>query len=465
MPLAVVGVNHQTAPIEVRERFAFGRAEVPPALIGLIDGTAASEAVLLSTCNRTELYLLLPEDRAGIEAARALLASQAGLAPAAAGASLYVHRDRAAVTHLFRVTAGLDSMILGEPQIQGQVRDAYLAAAATSAAAGPVVGPALNRLFQQALSVGGQVRSGTAVGIGAASVPSAAVELTKKIFGSLQGRRAMVIGAGEMGELTIECLRSEGVRATIVANRTHDRACELAERWQGDAVHFSGISAALPRVDIVICSTAAPHPVLSLERFREALPAGARHPLCIIDIALPRDVDPRVGDEPNVFLYNVDDFRQMVDDTLGRRRAELPGAEAIIASATDQFWAWYSALAVVPTIRDLRSRGEALRNDEMQRLLRRLSHLPPEDQAAIDALTKSLLNKLLHSPTVRLRQAAGNGRGTGVLDTVRYLFDLDAAAGHSEPEEDLPCGESVASQPDPGAAVSAADEGARDPSS
>jgi glutamyl-tRNA reductase len=423
MPLAVVGASHRTAPIEHRERFALGRTEVPDALLELAED--GSEAVVLSTCNRTEVYLSLPDGSDGVEHARALLAARIGQDPAQAARYFYVHRDRQAAEHLFRVSSGLDSMILGEPQIQGQVKEAYATAREVAGENGPVVGQALHRLFQTAFSIGGKVRSETGLGVGAASVSSAAVDLAKKIFGSLKGRRALVLGAGEMSEVTLECLRAEGVRTAIVANRTWDRARELAERWGGEAIHWEEFAGALPQVDIVICSTAAPHPVLTVERLRGALPHGPRRPLCIIDIAIPRDVEPAVADQPNVFLYNIDDLQQMVDDNLGRRRAQLPQAESIVARGVEEFWAWYASLAVVPTIRALRDRGEELRRAEMERALRQLSHLSPEDQLAIDALTRSLVNKVLHAPTARLRDAAGNGRGTGVLDTVRYLFALD----------------------------------------
>jgi glutamyl-tRNA reductase len=243
------------------------------------------------------------------------------------------------------------------------------------------------------------------------------------------------MGAGEMSEVTLEILHGEGVRSWVVTNRTYERASELAEKWGGRAVPWEDLGQALPGVEIGICSTSAPHPVLTLDRFKAALPRGASKPLCIIDIAIPRDVDPRVGGEPNVFLYNIDDLRQIVDDSLERRRAEIPRAESIIAGAVEEFWAWHASLAVVPTIRDLRDRGEAVRRAEVERMLRRLAHLPAEDQQAIDAMTRSLLNKLLHSPTVRLREAAGNGRGTSVLDSVRYLFELDRQPGEVEQRE------------------------------
>ncbi|HEX2202842.1 MAG TPA: glutamyl-tRNA reductase [Longimicrobium sp.] len=431
MPVAVVGTSHRTAPIELRERFAFGRAEVPGALLGLA-AAPGEEAVLLSTCNRTEVYLSAPEGDEMIARAAEALARRIGEDPGSAARWMYVHRDRQAADHLFRVSAGLDSMILGEPQIQGQVKEAYAVARETEAPHGSVAGPALHRLFQTAFSVGGRVRSETGLGIGAASVSSAAVELAKKIFGSLKGRRALVLGAGEMSEVTLECLRGEGVDTAIVANRTWERARELAEKWGGAAVRWEALDRALAQVDIVISSTAAPHPVLTVKRFREALPHGPRRPLCILDIAIPRDVEPGVGDVSNVFLYNIDDLQQIVDESLGRRRAELPAAEAIVSEGVEDFWGWYSGLAVVPTIRALRDRGEALRQAEVERALRGLAHLSDADREAVEALTRSLTNKLLHAPTARLRKAAGNGRGTGVIDTARYLFELDQPEPHKD---------------------------------
>ena len=430
MPLAVVGVSHRTAPIELRERFALGRGEVPSALLALAEEPGA-EAVVLSTCNRTELYLSLPADAGGVDEAQALLAGRIGVEPAAAARWMYVHRDRDAARHLFRVAAGLDSMIVGEPQIQGQVKEAYAAARETTGEHGPVVGPALNRLFQTAFSVGGRVRSETGLGMGAASVSSAAVELTKKIFGSLRNRRALVLGAGEMSEVTLECLRDEGVQTSIVANRTWERARDLAQKLGAAALPWDRFGEALPQVDIVICSTAAPHPVVTARHVRAALPHGPSKPLCIIDIAIPRDVEPAVGDVPNVFLYNIDDLQQVVEDSVARRRAELPAAERLVEEGVEDYWGWYGSLAVVPTIRALRDRSEAVRQAEMERALRQLGHLSAEDQLAIDALTRTLLNKVLHAPTARLREAAANGRGTAVIDTARYLFQLDHEAHES----------------------------------
>lgn len=428
MPVAVLGADFRTAPIEVRERLAFDRAEVPSALSRLVEGGAVSEAVLLGTCNRTELYLACHDEARALEHARVLLGERVPARAPHTPEIFYSHRERKAAEHLFRVTAGLESMVLGEPQIQGQVKGAYTVARETVTPTGPAVGPALHRLFQGALGVGGRVRTETDVGVGAASLASAAVELAKKIFGSLRGRRALVLGAGDTAETTLQCLRAEGVRTAIVANRTRERAEDLARRLGARAIRWDAFVDALASTDLVLCSTAAPHPVLTRERFRAALPAGMPGPLCVIDLAIPRDVEPSVGEEPNVFLYNVDDLRQIIDSNLDRRRAGLPAAEAIVAAGVEDFWSWYSGLAVVPTIRELRDRTEQFRRAEVERALRRLEHLAPEDRAAIDALTRTLTNKLLHGPTVRLRNAAGNGRGTAVVDTARYLFELDSEA-------------------------------------
>jgi glutamyl-tRNA reductase len=431
MPLAVVGLSHQTAPVEVRERFALPRGEVRSLLGDLVDSRAIAEAALLSTCNRTECYLVPAETDAVDQAAEALI-ERAGIDSEDASRYLYVHRDRHAVRHLLRVAAGLDSMILGEPQIQGQVREAYERSREVEARLGSAVGPQLNRLFQTALRVGGRVRSETTLGIGAASVPSAAVELAKKIFGSLRGRRALVLGAGEMSEVTLDCLEAEGVRAAVVANRTFERATELAERRGASAVRLDDLPRVIGEVDIVVASTSAPHPVLTRERIRSALVRGLPHPLCILDIAIPRDVEPALEEEPNVFLYNLDDLHQMVDENLDRRRSEIGPAEALVDEGVEEFWAWYTSLSVVPTIRELRAQTEEVRQAETERILRRLQHLAPEDQEAIDLFARSLMNKVLHAPTVRLKEAVGNGRGTSVVDTLRYLFELDSTASRDD---------------------------------
>jgi glutamyl-tRNA reductase len=425
MSLAVVGISHRTAPLEIRERFVVDAHASSHALRRLAS-SGCTEAVLLSTCNRTELYMRSPgaQPDASVIGAR-FLSDHAGMAETDADRYLYTLHDHGVVEHLFRVVASLDSMILGEAQIQGQVRTAYERAVETNEG-DFVVGPVLSRLFEMALRVGGRVRSETRLGIGAASVPSASIELARKIFGSLDGRSALVLGAGEMSELTMECLRGEGVRDIMVANRTAARADEVARRLGAEPVSFDRMPELLSRVDIVASATSAPHAVITWELAEKALNGGRRSPLLILDIALPRDVEPAVATLPNVFLYDIDDLAQVVEGTLQRRRSEIAVVEQIIRGGIDEFWAWYRGRNVVPLIRELRGRAEEVRELETARVLRSLQHLSEGDRAAIEGLTRQLLNKMLHAPTTRLREAAAEGREGDVADAARYLFGLPA---------------------------------------
>jgi glutamyl-tRNA reductase len=425
----VLGVSHHGAPLDVRERLAFRGAEVLPTLARLRDRAALREGVLLSTCNRTELYLVDgPAD--AVAEGWSLLSERLGADASAYG---YVRRDREAAAHLFRVASGMDSLVVGEAQIHGQVRDAWEASRAAS-------GTILNRLFQSALLVGGRVRSETTLGQGALSVSTAAVQLAKKIFGGLAGRRAMVLGAGEMAELALASLQREGVRAAIVANRTFERAAELAAHYDATAVRYEEAWDALADVDLLLCSTAAPRPVVSVERVRAAVDARGDRPLCILDIAMPRDVDPAVATLDNVFLYDMDDLRAVVSANLERRESALPAAEAVITAEVEKFWQWVAGLAAVPVLTQFRDEMNRMRERELVAALRRLPDLTPEQRAAVEYFSLSLMNKFLHEPTVRLRAAAANGRGLGVVDAARYLFALDdraptppEAAGPAEP--------------------------------
>ena len=414
MAVIVLGVSHHGAPLDVRERLAFRPHEVVPALDRLRESAGALEGVLLSTCNRTELYLVEGEEQCAT-AGWALLSERLGEDANGYG---YVRRDRDAAAHLFRVAAGMDSMVLGEAQIHGQVRDAWEASR-------PASGAVLNRLFQSALLVGGRVRSETALGRGAMSVSSAAVQLSKKIFGSLNGRRAMVLGAGEMAELALASLQHEGVRAAVVANRTFERAEVLAARYGATAVHYDAAWHALADVDLLLCSTAAPRPVVTVERVRDAVSRRGDRPLCILDIALPRDVEPAVGQLANVFLYDLDDLRAMVNASVERRRLELPAAESVITEEAEKFWQWVAGLAAVPVLTQFRQEMNRLRERELAAALRRLPDLTPAQREAVEHLSHALMNKFLHEPSVRLRAAAANGRGLGVVEVARYLFALD----------------------------------------
>jgi glutamyl-tRNA reductase len=414
--LIVAGVSHHTAPLALRERLVVSPAETDAAAQRILAAAGARELVLLSTCNRTEVYAV----EGDADAAPAIWSDFSALLGEEAAPYGYVRRDRDAVTHLFRVTAGVDSMILGEAQIHGQVRDAW---ELSRGAAGAV----LSRLFQTALMVGGRVRSETGIGRGAASTSSAAVQLASKIFGSLNGRHAMVLGAGEMAELALECLMGEGVRTAVVANRTHERAMVLAERYRAQALHYDECWSRLGDVDLLICSTAAPHAIVGVEQIAESLKERGDRPLCILDIAVPRDVDPAVGSLSNVFLYDLDDLRTVATSNIERRRAELPAVDDVIVPEVEKYWEWLAGLAAVPVLRTFRTEMDRLREAELAEAMRKLEHLSSRDREAIEHFSRALMNKFLHEPSVRLRAAAANGRGLGVVDALRYLFDLRAS--------------------------------------
>jgi glutamyl-tRNA reductase len=340
-----------------------------------------------------------------------------------------VKQDREAVRHLFRVAAGLDSLVLGESQIQGQVRRALELSR-------PHSGTVLDRLFQVALRAGGRVRSETTLGTGAASVPSASVDLARKIFGNLNGRRALVLGSGEIAELAMQCLAAEGVTSAMVAHRHLDHAAEVARRLGGRAVTFEDAWPLFGEVDIVVCSTAAPHAVVTRDKVGDVIERRAGRPLCILDIAVPRDVEPKVGGLEAVFLYDIDDLQGVVEASLSTRGQVVPGAEQIVAEEVGAYWEWYRGRRMVDAIRALRDRMERVRASEVEEIMRRMPHLDPTDRERIERLTRALMNKFLHGPTEKLRHAAGNGRETEIAEAARYLFALDAPpegeAGHSD---------------------------------
>ena len=424
MAVIVAGVSHTTAPIEVREKLAFRPREAASELARLREAGLIREGVILSTCNRTEIYAV-EENGDPFARITGILSARLG---EDASQFIYVRRDRDVATHLFGVAAGLDSMILGEAQIHGQVKDAWEECRAES-------GPILNRLFQSALLAGARAREETGIGRGAASVSSAAVQLAKKIFGGLGGRRAMILGAGDVAEIALECLRNEGVKVAIVANRTYERAESLAERHGATAMHYDECWKALSDLDVLICSTASPHPVVTVERVRDAIDARGDKPLCILDIALPRDVEASVGELDNVFLYDLDDLRAAAAANLERREEDVPAARKIIAAEAQKFWDWVAALAAVPVVREFRDEMERVRSAELAGALKRLGPLSSEQRETLEHFSRSLMNKFLHEPSVRLKAAAANGRGLGVVDAARYLFALGEKADSRQPPE------------------------------
>ncbi|MBI4500179.1 MAG: glutamyl-tRNA reductase [Gemmatimonadetes bacterium] len=415
--LVLVGFNHRTAPIEVRERLAWPEREVPQVTTGLV-ASGGKGAVLLTTCNRTEFYLADPAPETLSEIWKR---SEIRIG-APSDQYAYVLRDRDVARHLFRVASGLDSLVVGESQIQGQVREAWELSR-------HVAGPVLHRLFQSALGAGGRVRSETPIGTGSASVPTACVDLARKVFSDLVGRRALVLGTGEMAELAITCLVDEGVRPIVAAHRNMDRALQIVNRLGGQAIEMEEGWIHFGDVDLVICSTAAPHAIVTAERVGGAIRSRSGRPLLVLDIAVPRDVDPQVGTLENVFLYDIDDLQGVAAQTIGDRKRAIPVAERIVDEEVGYFWEWYASLGVTDSVRALRDRMEQTRRSELERALKRLGHLDPGDRERIEHLTRALMNKFLHEPTIRLRAAASNGHGTQLAETLRFLFDLGKPAG------------------------------------
>lgn len=414
MSVIVVGVSHDTAPIEIRERLTYRPSDMPDVLAVIRSASGAPEAAMISTCNRTEAYIV---EGSGDVASTVLDAMSERLGEDVRPFA-FTLRDRDAVGHLIRVAAGLDSMIIGESQIQGQVRDSLEASREHS-------GAVLHRLFHIALAAASRIRNETGIGRGAASVSSAAVQLAKKIFGSLNGRRAMVLGAGDVAELSLECLIREGVKAAIVANRTFERAAILAESYGATALHYDECWDRMGEVDVLLCSTSSPHPVVTRDHLERTMRVRGGRPLCVIDIALPRDVDADVGELENVFLYDLDDLRAAAAANVERRHEDVPAANAIVVAEAEKYWQWLAGLQTVPVVTQFRSEMNRLREAELRDAMRRMGELSPAQTQALEHFSRSLMNKFLHEPSVRLKSAAANGRGLGVVDTARYLFGLE----------------------------------------
>jgi glutamyl-tRNA reductase len=405
MSVVLVGISHHQAPIELRERAALDSERA-----GELARTLAGEhgeAVCLSTCNRTELYLAEESaDEAERKAAAALLALEEELGP-----SLYRLRDEAAALHLFRVAAGLDSMVPGEGEILGQVRGAHGVGA---------TGPILDRLFRDALHAGKKARTETAIGESPASVSSAAAALAEQVFGDLNGRRVLVIGAGEAGELAIKSLRARGAVIAFVANRTRERAEKLTHQHGGEALSLEEVGRSLEHVDVILSSTASTDWTLTRVDVQGTLQARRGRPLFLIDLAVPRDLDPAIHELDGCYLYDVDDLQAVVAETLAGRRREAERAEAIVAGEAERFREWQASLDVVPAIASLRARAEEIREAELDR-----AKLSGAERRAAESVTAAVLNKLLHLPTIRMKQAAAAADGVIYADAVRHLFGLE----------------------------------------
>jgi glutamyl-tRNA reductase len=418
MRLFAIGLSHRTAPVELRERVDFARAGVDAALAALAASGIGREAIVLATCNRAEIYAVGDTD-ATAEAVARFFSAYHSVPHAQVAEHLYVRRGGDAARHLFRVAAGLDSLVVGEPQILGQVKTAYATATDRE-----TTGALTNRLFHSAFAVGKRVRSETGLGEGAVSVSYAAIALAKKIFGDLKELAVLILGAGEMAELTGVHLQAQQVRQITIGSRTLAAAGALAARLGGRAVAWADMDDALAGADIVITATGASEPVLTRQRVEDAMRPRRSRPLFVIDIAVPRDVEAAAGDLDQVFLYNIDDLQAIVRENLARRTGELALAEAIVDEEVARFTAWMQSREIIPTVVALRRRFEAIRQAELRRLEPKLSGLPLEARARVDEITRLIVEKLLLTPTEQLKAISDEARISSYADALNRLFSL-----------------------------------------
>ena len=435
MHLLLLGVSHRTAPVDLRERLDFASRDVGAAVESLAARSSATESVVLSTCNRSEIYVASAEPGRAREELIAFLSDYHHLPREVFLPHLFVHEDTTAAHHLFRVAAGLDSLVIGEPQILGQVKDAFQAAAERRC-----TGPLLSKTFHWAFGVGKRVRTETALGEGAISVSFAAVALARKIFGRLEGRCVLVVGAGEISGLTAQHFRSHGAGEIVITNRTAAQAEALASQVAGRAVPWGEMSQAIVTADIVVTATGSQRPIITRTDVEAATGRRRTDPLFIIDIAVPRDVDPTVGEIEQVFLYNVDDLQGIVHENLTRRGAEIARAEAIVAEELARFTSWHRSRRAIPTVVALRQRFDEIRRAELRRLDAKLGGLPPETRMRLDEVTRLIVEKLLLEPTEQLKALPDEETQAAYTEAVNRLFRLsdDAAPPGAGDNESAP---------------------------
>jgi glutamyl-tRNA reductase len=420
MEIVLVGLNHRTATVEMRERVAFNPQQARRAADELRSQGILEETLVLSTCNRSELYGVPPETAP--DSARAMesfLASFHQLSPAELNGCLYRHRDSEAVRHLFRVAAGLDSMLLGEAEILGQVREAYRIALEHGA-----TGPVLNRMFQGALEVGKRVRAETAIGTRPMSIALAGVKLAERIFGNLRGHKALIIGAGTMGEQVVGYIRDRGIARVLVANRSRERAEELAHRVRGEVVDWEGVPRALEVPDMIVSSVAGTDPVLTRPLVERAMAVRSNRALFIIDLGVPRNVESQVGGLYNVYLYNIDDLTEIVDHNKKAREEEIPRAEAIVEEHVAKFEAWQASVHAVTLLNQLRAKLHQQRDEFVRERLAQMPQLSSEERQKVGKLTEELLDRILLEPAERVRSARQLRRKIQNLEALRDVFGL-----------------------------------------
>jgi len=417
-----LGVNHKTAPVEIREKLA-AKGDCANPFAELLDGLGCEEACLLSTCNRVEILAVSDQPERASKTLREYLFSPAGVSMAEAERYSYLHQGKEAVRHVFRVASSLDSMVVGEPQILGQLKDAYRKACEHNA-----TGPVLNRLVTRSFSVAKRIRTETNIGSAAVSISFAAVQLARKIFGDLSGKKVLLVGAGEMAELAAEHLVAQGVAEVVVANRTRERAVDLARLFHGRAVGLSEIGEQLAEVDILISSTGAPGLVLHQEDVRPIMRRRHHRPLFLIDIAVPRDLDPRINDLDNIYLYDIDDLKQVVELNKAGRQKEAAKAERIVEEETVKFVQWLGGMELTPTIKEIRAWAETIRAAELERTLPALAGLSDKERRSVERMTMAIVNKMLHHPMQFLKHECSPARGgRDALALVRRVFGLDTA--------------------------------------
>ena len=427
MPITCIGLSHHTAPVEVRERHAFPAARMSEALVALRDYEAVREAVMLQTCGRLEIYAELDDYELGVAQVKSFLANfRHGTTGYDLESYLYTRLGHQAVEHLFRVCTGLDSMLIGEAEILGQVKDAYVAATRVKS-----LGRTLHHLFREALAAGKAARAQTSIGGESVSIATAAVEAAKARLGTLEAKSILVVGAGKMGRTAVKRLRAEGAARVVVANRTASRSRDLVdEAGFGEVVELPDLIEALVMADVVVASTGAANFVIDAQRLAAAMERRPERPLFVVDIAVPRDVDPDVAELPNVTLMDIDDLKSVVDERLEARREAIPQVEEIIDEYVERFDGWYRSRVAVPVISRLTQKAEAIRAAELERLLARCPEIGERERMLVTGMTLTIVSKLLHSVILKIREKATLNRGEAlsharVLDE---LFELEALA-------------------------------------
>ncbi|CAM3083319.1 glutamyl-tRNA reductase [Paenibacillus sediminis] len=431
MHIVVVGLNYRTAPVEVRERFTIEEDELPRALSELKQTKSVLEGVIVATCNRTEIYVVVDRLHMCGHYIRSFMENWFGIPREEFTRHLYIYEDEQAVRHLFRVTCGLDSMVIGETQILGQVRSSFLLSQDEHG-----TGTWFNTLFKQAVTLGKRAHSETSIGESAVSVSYAAVELGKRIFGTFTDKKVLILGAGKMSELTVKHLYANGAEEVIVANRTLSRAEELARKFDGTSCTIEEGIARLHEVDIVISSTGAKQYVLTSEMVATSMKKRQSRPLFMIDIAVPRDIDPSIGQLQNVFLYDIDDLEGIVETNLEMRRSEAAKIETMIAEEIDVYNKWIRTLGVRPVIRALQDKASEIHEETLESLFNKLPELNERQRKVIQRLTKSIVNQMMHDPINRIKEMAGEKQGREALELFTHIFALeDQLKGMKEQDE------------------------------